>query len=236
MMSERFWRYLQSAALLLFAATSLTMALTVPHGGMPDEDGHANYVRAIATGQGLPLARSVTGVVATEAADGGQPLYASAQAHHPPTYYALVAAIYGVSGRNQSALFVGGRVLGVLLGILSLLLTRSAVLTVLPQGDKLAAVGMLICAASPTFTFIMGSLNNETLAVAIVCLGTWLAAPVLASGRMSMVRAGLLGAALGLALVVKLTAVVVFVPVALAFVAFETQNAPPSHIHATQHG
>ncbi|MGC9317782.1 MAG: hypothetical protein ACP5KN_07090 [Armatimonadota bacterium] len=70
MMSERFWRYLQSAALLLFAATSLTMALTVPHG----------------------------------------------------------------------ALFVGGRVLGVLLGILSLLLMRFAVLTVVPQGNKLAAV------------------------------------------------------------------------------------------------
>ena len=226
-MRGRFWILIQIAAVALFAGASLIAALEVPHGGMPDEDGHANYVKSIATGQGLPIAESVTGVVTEEIDDGSRIAYASAQAHHPPVYHALVAVFYRMFRYNETALFLSGRLLSALFGLISLLLLRSAIISVLPEGQDVAAAALVVIAASPTFSFIMGSMNNEGLAALVVVLAIWLAAPVLSTGRMSTARAALLGMSIGLALVVKLTAVVAAMPVILAFVAFMTHSTPP---------
>ncbi|NLO05977.1 MAG: hypothetical protein GX131_09155 [candidate division WS1 bacterium] len=204
-------KIIEAAALLLYLAASCTFAITTPIGGGPDENGHAVNAMAVADGE-LPLPSGLT--VIPE--DAGGP-YLSAQAHHPPLYHALISLVYLASGGSLAAMTYGARLLGVLMGLGALLLTRAAARRIFPDRPLEIAAGMVIAAGSPTFAYITGSLNNEPLAVLIVAVSLYLAARAMQSIR-PLYWLKLLGVALGVGLLAKLTAAIAVVPLIAAAV------------------
>ncbi len=196
-------------ALSLFLAASVGFAIITPRLGGPDEDGH--LINAIAISRGampVPAASTAERVV------DGQTVHESAQAHHPPLFYAIVAGANAVFGGDPALLTPIGRGLNVLAGLAALLLLRAAAHRIFPARRAAIAAGIAIAAGSATFTYIMGSFNNEPLAAMMICLSIYLAARALEAPhpRPWMLA---LGACLGAGLLVKLTAAVIVVPLAI---------------------
>ncbi|MGC9317781.1 MAG: glycosyltransferase family 39 protein [Armatimonadota bacterium] len=198
------------AAYLLFA---LAYAFIIPHGGAPDEPGHAIYVRAVADGH-VPL----PGEDPRRMAGGGEELYLSPQAHHPPLYYVLVAGVYMAAGRTDAALYTGGRLLSVAFGLAALLLTRWAALRIFPDRRDAVAVGIAVACCFSTYQIVGGSLNNEAAAALVVGVSL-VAYTRMRDSRQPLRAAAVMGAVLGLGLLTKLTAAVAIVPMAVAGVA-----------------
>lgn len=208
------WQATEAAAIVMYVAFALAYALTIPHGGGPDERGHAMYVRALADGQ-LPLPS-----LEVEAPERPDQPYATPQAHHPPTFYALVAAIYIALGRSAEALYLSGRLLSIAMGVGTLLVTRAAALRAFPQRREAVAGGLVIAAGAATSQLVAAGLNNETASSLVVALALWVCARALEDDRASPVAVGVrLGAVLGLGLLVKLTAAAAIMPLIAGTVA-----------------
>jgi 4-amino-4-deoxy-L-arabinose transferase-like glycosyltransferase len=155
----------------------------------------------------------------------GEVIYDCAQAHHPPAYYALVGGLHALTARQPGLLTAIGRGVSILAGLASLLLMRAAMHRILPGHRFAIAAGLAIAAASPTFTYMMGSFNNEPLAVLAVCAAIYLGVRALRSPR--PIRWLLaLGVVLGLGMLVKLTAAVIVVPVLAAGVGVARRDVP----------
>ncbi len=201
------------AAIIIFLAASTTFAVITPRLGGPDERGHALYARAVSHGR-LPTPAPQTRV-RTEA--DGRVVYDCAQAHHPPVYYAIVGGIYALTGRQEGALAPIGRGLNIIAGLAALLLIRAAMHRTFPERPYAIAAGLAVAAASSSFTYVMGSFNNDPLAVLAVCAAVYLSVRALQAERpMRWMLA--VGACLGAGLLTKLTAAVIVVPVATAAV------------------
>ena len=210
-----FWRWLEIAGIAAYGISALSIALIVPAGTPPDEGGHVNYVLALASGQGLPLPAQTSHAQV----EGGCTVYFSAQAHHPPVYYALLAPVALVLGPSPDAICEVGRVIGVLFGLGAILLVRAAARIVFPERTEAIALGVFLACTFITYDIVMASLNNETLAVLLVALAIYCAARLLSSPSISVTQCFLMGLLLGLALDVKLTAAVAVVPVVAVLVA-----------------
>jgi len=206
------WLALEAAGIVTYVVFAILYALTVPHGGAPDEPGHLMYVRSVADGR-LPMPGTDPTVL--QAADG--PIYRTPQAHHPPVYYALLAPVWLISGHSVAAVYTAGRLLAVAMGLASLLLVLAAAHRLLPGRQAAIGLGAAIAGTFPTYQYVLGSLNNEAGAVLVVCLSIYLAARALQSER-PWRDALLLGGCLGLGLLVKLTAAVAAVPLLVAVV------------------
>jgi 4-amino-4-deoxy-L-arabinose transferase-like glycosyltransferase len=203
--------------LILFLLCAGLWSLAIPPFETPDEPGHARFVNFLLERQRLP--------VAGEEAPG--------EAHQPPLYYALAAALARVfhldpirvePARNPAFRWYGGtqenkylhepsedaatlrrlRLLSVALGagtvaLIYLMGVASGALS--PRAAVLVAA---FAAFLPQFTFISGSLNNDSLA-------NFLAAGALASLAAALRRPshralwGLAGILAGLGLLAKFT-------------------------------
>ncbi|MGI5817490.1 MAG: glycosyltransferase family 39 protein [Armatimonadota bacterium] len=199
------------AALVIFLAASVTYAIITPPLSAPDEDGHTIYARAVSHGV-LPNPFAQTG---ERIGPDGRVIFDCAQAHHPPLFYTVVAGVHMLTGRDPGLLTPIGRGLGVLSGLAALLLMRAAMHRAFDDRPLAVAAGLALAAGSATFAFIMGSFNNETLAVLLVALSVYLAVRAMQSDRpMRWFLA--LGVTLGAGLLTKLTAAVIIVPLAVA--------------------
>lgn len=207
---RRLWPAVEAVGLAAYLLFAIAYAFVIPRGGAPDEPGHAIYVRAVADGH-VPL----PGEDPQRLIDEGEEVYLSPQAHHPPLYYALVAAIYLAAGRSEAGLCVGGRLLSVAFGLAALLLTRSAALRIFPDRRDAVAVGMGLACCLSTYQIVCGSLNNEAAAALVVALSLVVYSRMMQSDRPLQVAA-VMGAIVGLGLLTKLTAVVAVIPMAVA--------------------
>jgi len=211
---------IEFAAVVVFLAAATTFAIVTPPGGAPDEAGHVVYARAVSHGV-MPTPSPVTETTIR----GSHVVYNSAQAHHPPLWYAIVGGIYALTGYQEGLLTPIGRILNILAGLAALLLVRAAMHRAFPRHPLAIAAGLMIAVASPTFTFVMGSFNNDPLAVLAVCASMYVAVRALQSPR--PVRWLLvLGVVLGAGLLAKLTAAVIVASLLAAGVGVARRPTP----------
>lgn len=222
----RFWAAIEAAALAALAGYAVLFALTIPLGSGPDEEGHAAYVESLATGQGLPLPGE-------SPSRRGAPTIITPQAHHPPLYYALLVPLYHLAPTREHFL-LGGRAVSILLGLCGVLLVRAAGRRVGLQ-PAAVALGLIVLLALTTFTIIIGQLNNEALAVLVVCLSIYTCARFLEAGS-ARAATLVLGGVLGLALLSKLTATVAVFPLAAGVIAASRRAGPPQRWRARATG
>lgn len=175
-------------------------ALWVPVGqtayqNAPDEAAHVRYVRSLASGQ-LPSQASA-------ALDTSGQNY---EWHQPPLYYAW-ATLFSPLGER------GMRLASILLGLVAIGLIYATVRLLFPEEPILAIVSAGFAALLPTHIAILSTVNNDVLLEVWFSLCLWLLAQCLQRG-FSLWRAGWLGVILGLALLTKVSALLL-VPVVL---------------------
>ncbi len=161
----------------------------------PDEAAHVRYVRSLASGQ-LPSRASA-------ALDKSGKNY---EWHQPPLYYAW-ATLFSPLGEK------GLRLASILLGLVAISLIYATVRLIFPDEPILAIVSAGFAALLPTHIAILSTVNNDILLEVWFSLCLWLLAQCLLRG-FSLWRAGWLGVILGLALLTKVSALLL-VPVAL---------------------
>lgn len=161
---------------------------------------HQDYVRHIVERGRVPLA-----------SDGWQ-MFQS------PLYYLLSAPLYAfVSGQfGETAGLTSLRVLPLLAGVMQVELCYRAVRLVFPDRNDLQRFGLILGALLPMNLYISQFAGNEAPAgffVGAVCVASLYV--LRGSGAPSGWRLTWLGVALGLALLTKLSAVLIIVPVAV---------------------
>lgn len=192
------WRWLEVAAVAAYLLLATAYVLTIPYGQAPDEEQHLACVRSLAERGRLPalpnteLARQPGRIISDEA-------------QQPPLYYLLMAPLWLAAGGQESWFYPLARAFSVLIGLAAILFTRGAVRTVLPDRPDVLALGTIFAGTFGTYNYVMATLNNEVLAVLVFALGLWFAAQALVADR-PLVPLLWLGAMIGLALLVKLTA------------------------------
>jgi 4-amino-4-deoxy-L-arabinose transferase-like glycosyltransferase len=193
------------AALVVFVGAAIGFAvITLPYG-TPDEPGHTTYAEAISHGH-FPTPDFGTG-------QSGP--WLSPQAHHPPLYYAIVGGAWALTGRQPGLIGPIGRAVNVLAALVALLLLRAAMHRGFPDLPLGVAAGLAFAASFSSFTYVMGSFNNDPLAVLLVCVAMYLAVRSMDEQR-PLPWIAAVGASLGVGLLAKLTAVVIVVPLAVA--------------------
>jgi 4-amino-4-deoxy-L-arabinose transferase-like glycosyltransferase len=185
----------------------------------PDEPAHIIYVRSLAEDGRLP------DLVSDERRDAYAPGAArSHQAHHPPVYYALAAAVWRVFSRlpdvevsyraepdgAPSSYLVPGpvracRLLSCALGMLTLLLVYGAARTAFPEIPAVWLAAPALIAFTPMFTYLSGVVNNDVLLTVFFAAAAWSWAHLLRAGG-SLRSAAALGVICGLGVEVKETA------------------------------
>jgi hypothetical protein len=124
--------------------------------------------------------------------------------YHPPLYYALVALSEAIaSGAVATKLpsFAAG--LGVVWA------TFALARVVCAARPELVAAAVLFAGVLPLDVYTAAYVSNEPLHAALFGLSLWLTARALAAPRVRVVDAALVGVAVGLALLAKVTALVV---------------------------
>ncbi len=228
------WRHI-GAVIVVYALLAVIYSVAIPLFETPDENHHAEYVRHLAAGEGLPvLDPGHSGPLAQE---GGQ----------PPLYYALGALLIRGGGlaweetlpvRNPHA-NVGNpvqlgnknrwlhgedeswpwqgmtlavhllRLFSILLGCGTVYLAYRVACLALPDAGGLALAAAALTAFTPQFIFLSASVNNDNLAVFMAALVLWLLARAGWGGPVPMPSwrdSLVLGAVLGLAALTKLNA------------------------------
>jgi 4-amino-4-deoxy-L-arabinose transferase-like glycosyltransferase len=204
---RRYWRAVEAVSLAVYLALACTYAFMIPAGGGPDESEHLAYVRSLAINRQLPaLPRSAL------AADPGR--IVTPQAQHPPAYYLLLTPLYRVLAGKEAAFYHAARLLSVLMGLAAILLMRRTAHLLFPHRPAIVALALVFAATFGTFAYVSGTLNNEPLAALVVAAGLYLGARALV-GERRLLPMALLGVALGVGLLVKLTASVLVVPLLL---------------------
>lgn len=215
-------------ALALHVVLATGYAWRTPTFEGPDENSHYEYAWHIANAKDLPLAASLVQARGAPQTDG------AALAHHPPLYYALLAAALVATGtddtvfgprlnpafgdpsaasrrlrflheRRPSRVLFGLRLLSVLLGALTIVCVHRLGRITCPATPRVADLAALLVACLPMWTFLHGVVNSDVLA-ALLSSATLLAlARLHATERPSAANALGTGALLGLAWLTKLT-------------------------------
>ncbi len=167
----------------------------VPDVGAPDERQHANYTRRLMAGEGFPVL------------DPKDPnLIENYQAHQPPLFYVLHAGWAKVVGADleQPSDGLKARALNGLIGALTVLGAYMLGLWAFQRSD-VGLIAAAFVALLPMNIALSGAVSNDPL---LFCLSTW-ALALMAKGCVTGwdIKLGiLLGAAVGLAIITKTTA------------------------------
>jgi hypothetical protein len=130
----------------VYAAVTVTYALSVPVGGSADEVSHINYAQLISNHAALPGATV-------------------AERQQPPLYYLLSAALLRVQAPT-----VALRFLSIALGALAIVLVACTVWLLAPRRPWLAVGTAGTLALLPGFQFVSASVTDDSLATAVGAL------------------------------------------------------------------
>jgi len=228
-----------AAVLLAFCALAVGYARAVPPGEAPDEPSHVQYVMflrergrlpVIPTGgrPDMPQAKHPPLYYLFGAAlAAGAPLEQVGFVDNPhfsfriPADDALPAFVHprdGVTSAEGRAALLRLRLASLLAGLITVAATWGIARTAWPNAPEMALASAAVAAFTPGFLLASATFNNDALAIAWAATSLFLAAriaavPEAARGRREPVA---LGAALGLGLTTKLTALTVAPAVALA--------------------
>jgi len=162
-----------------------------------DATGHLDYVRYLLEHHAVPMA------------DQGWQMY------QPPLYYAIAALVLGIAGRSvpgpDGANLLRG--LGLLSGIANLVLIGVALRLVFPGRPRRWLLGLVLAAFLPMSLCLYQLPTNETLAATLSSAVLLLGLLALRRERPRPGLLALLGLAMGLALLTKVSALLVVVVV-----------------------
>jgi len=202
MLSSGLMRALAWAVAALGLLLRIALAWQTPAYQAPDEEAHVRYVRYLAERHAFPVQTS----------------HVNAPTHdweyyQPPLYYLLLAPIHAAArgGGELMALRVL-RLCSVLLWALQLALVWRALRVLGVRDPMVVTTATAVSALLPTYVFISAMVNNDNL---LIVLSTAVLAATAADrdGR----GVAWIGVLLGLALLTKLSAVVLVVAVAASF-------------------
>lgn len=223
--------YLLALILLAYLGLGGAYALNTPLWQAPDEPAHFNYIRHLAQGQGLPVLQIgdydfdyLERIKAARFPPEMSIVPIRYESHQPPLYYLLEAPIF-LSTQGWPFLKKGWplaqqvlplRLFSLLLGALLLVTVYRAVGQIFPREPTLSLGATALVAFIPQHLHIAGSINNDVLGELLLSMiMLLLLLRMHPSSQVSPRGTGLLGAALGLALLAKDTAAVAVPLVAL---------------------
>lgn len=181
----------------------------------PDEQSHFNYIKYLAEQRAFPVLTKGMGDPANEW-----------EYHQSPLYYALLVPVYAVMEKlsgQPTVTVLALRVCSVLLWLGNVWLGWKLLRRLEIKDDLLWLTAMTLACLLPTYVFISSTINNDNL---LITLGTAVLY-VLARPEHSLKSSLMLGGLLGLALLAKQSAVVLFPAIGLLFVLQAWQRALP---------
>ncbi len=169
----------------------------------PDEQSHYNYIRYVSEHASLPVQTSQTGAATNDW-----------EYYQPPLYYVALAPVYAAS----AALFHDTRSVVRMLRLMSVLLWIATAwfamrfLEVLEIKDRLLSI-VVFCVVCllPTYTFLSSAINNDNLLLALSAIFLYFMARPNFTDSPGVIT----GLLLGLAVLTKLTGVVLCAAYAL---------------------
>ena len=194
-------RWLLLAAWVLLALNNLPKL--PPNLGF-DIDGHLEYIRYVADQGRLPLANE------------------GWQTFQSPLFYVLCALLYKAFGLvlSADAALKALRIVPLLAGIAQVEICYRAVRHAYPERKDLQVLGLFFGGLLPMNIYMAQYVSNEPLAALFESLVVlWCVRLLCERGRASMKSCAVLGCFLGLALLTKVTAIVLIVPAALVVMA-----------------
>jgi 4-amino-4-deoxy-L-arabinose transferase-like glycosyltransferase len=221
--------------LTLFAAKHVVTALVFPPFTGHDEVAHYGYLRTVALEKRLPTLSDPMPESASKyrayALDWSWGSGYQYTALHPPLYYLAMAPIVALdpSAAPEQHLFAV-RLAGVWIGVLTILLAVALAQTVFPGDAFMAVTTAVLVAFQPQVSYEAAIVNNDALGIAATSLVLWLLARAIRDG-FSTRRSFEVGAALGVALLAKSTALVLVPALALAIV-LSTGRSPQRWVQA----
>ncbi|NLX36666.1 MAG: hypothetical protein GXY68_08280 [Chloroflexi bacterium] len=198
----------------LYLALGVAYAWRTPLWQAPDEPAHYNYARYIATEGQLPIlepgdypAAYLEEIKARRFPHDMSIDSLQYEAHQPPAYYAMSAALLRLAGEAPIATQLRlMRLLSLLLGCCAVALLGVLTMRLFASRD-LALSATMLAAMTPMFIADTAAANNDALAfAALTAVAVRLAAP--ASHRWTWPASALLGALVGLCVLSKFQAYV----------------------------
>jgi 4-amino-4-deoxy-L-arabinose transferase-like glycosyltransferase len=195
------WRWALPLILLVYVALACYHASVMPAGftgyqNAPDEAAHVQYVRSL-----------TRGVMPTQATAAGDPL--GYEWHQPPLYYAIGTAFLPMGEK-------GLRGLSIVCGLLSLLVIYRTARLFVPNEPEFAVLATGIAAFIPTHIALTSAVNNDALLELLCCVVLLLLLTAFRSG-LNVWRATWIGVCIGLALLTKVTGLLLLPTALFAF-------------------
>lgn len=202
-------------------------ALLMPPWGLLDEPAHYHYIQVIATEHRLPVMWQ--DVLSDEILDSmyktqrwqthgwptpppDQVLHLledqSYQAHHPPLYYAVLALIFPVGPTSVLDKLFFLRIIQILFSSLTIVIVWQSTHLLWPNSPWIAIVAALFVVLHPERAASVSQLNNDVLLEPLCALAFSLLAIALVNG-INWRLALMMGLVLGLAVLTKLSALII---------------------------
>lgn len=128
--------------------------------------------------------------------------------YHPPLYYALVASLQAIAGSTSA---IATKLPSFAAGLGLVWVTFALARLLLGARPELVAAAVLFAGVLPLDVYMAAYVSNEPLHAALFGFGVWLCARALAAPRVRIADAACVGVAVGLALLAKVTALVLAV-------------------------
>lgn len=175
-----------------------------------DRDAHVEYIIYIQQHSGLPLA------------DQGWEM------HQPPLYYLIAAAV--LNRFHLSAASFDGhsvlRLLGLMVGVAHITFVFGSLRLLFPRQVSMQIAGLVLAGFTSMHLYLAHYVTNECLSACLMSATVYLVLRVLRAGRSSAFSFAAVGLCLGLALLTKITALLL-VPLIVAAVIFAALKTKP---------
>ncbi len=165
------------AILAAFLIIGSLYAAGTPAWQAPDEPAHYNYIRSLATGEGIPVMEAGDydqDYISRLTSEAFPPDLSVAsleyEDHQPPLYYLLATPVYWISDGDVLSL----RLFSLLLGAIGIAMLFMLLREFRPNEPALAWLGGGLIAFVPQFVAMMASVNNDALVIPLLWLWLWL--------------------------------------------------------------
>ena len=241
--------------LIIFVALGVAYSLATPIFEKPDEMWHFAYIQQLVDGRGYPTAPQAISDDAPSQESSQPPLYYTLAAlvvrslapdtgdlharltHNPAFPFEAREAQNDnknvfVHARSDTFPFEGtaravqlARLVALCFGVLTVYATYRLTLEIFPDRLMLAVLAAAFVAFLPQFIFISSAASNDSTAAAWCAVVLWFTVRVMRQG-FSVLRVVVLGLALGLAALSKVSALGLWPIVLLAVAVFRTEQQP----------
>lgn len=189
---------------LAYLALGTAYALRTPTWQAPDEPAHFNYIRHLASGQGLPVLKIgdydqdyQSWIVSAKFPPEASIDRLRYEFHQPPLYYVLAAPVFWlVDSQSIPQQVATLRLYSLAWGVLLLLLAWKVVRRLFPAEPTLALAATSLVALLPQHLALSAAINNDLLAEVLLLAIVARLLTAQPSARDSLFLGGLLGLAL----------------------------------------